>query len=74
MDLVLMVCLLASPETCREEHVAIGYEQADPRMCMAGAVPVIAEWSETNPDWRVARWKCGRASRAAALDSKIGAN
>ncbi|GBD48459.1 hypothetical protein [Methylopila sp. Yamaguchi] len=74
MDLVLMVCLLASPETCREEHVAIGYELADPRMCMAGAVPVIAEWSETNPDWRVARWKCGRASRAAALDSKIGAN
>lgn len=61
MDLVMFVCLVASPETCREERVAVSYEQVHPRSCMAGAVPVIAEWTEGNPDWRISRWKCGGA-------------
>ena len=74
MDLVLLVCLAASPETCREERVAMTIEQVDPRMCMAGAVPAIVEWTESNPDWQVARWKCGPMARAAALEPQLGSN
>jgi hypothetical protein len=59
MDLVLLVCLAATPSTCREERLTIAFEQTDPRTCMAGAVPVIAEWTGDHPDWQVARWKCG---------------
>lgn len=69
MDLVLLVCLATSPNVCREERVAVSVEQTDPRMCMVGAVPTIAEWTESNPDWNVRRWTCGRMTRAAALDS-----
>jgi hypothetical protein len=65
MDLVLMVCLVASPETCREERVLVGAPLADARMCMSGAVPVIAEWCEDHPDWRVQRWRCGSPRKSA---------
>ncbi len=74
MDLVLLVCLAASPQTCREERVAMTIEQTDPRLCMAGAVPTIVEWTETNPEWQVSRWKCGRMAQAAALRSADGSN
>ncbi|GLK81022.1 hypothetical protein [Methylopila turkensis] len=70
MDLVLLVCLAASPQTCREEHVAMTVERTDPRLCMASAVPAIVEWTESNPEWQVTRWTCGPASRAAALDQR----
>lgn len=61
MDLVLLVCLVSSPQTCREERVVVSYEQTDSRMCMAGAVPVIAEWAEGHPEWQISRWTCGAA-------------
>jgi hypothetical protein len=62
MDLVLLVCLVSSPQACREEHVLVSYEVTDPRACMAGAVPVIAEWAGDHPDYQVSRWKCGASS------------
>lgn len=64
MDLVLLVCLASSPQTCREERLLVSYEMSDPRACMMGAVPVIAEWTDGHPDWQVARWKCGAADTA----------
>jgi len=61
MELILFVCLIASPGTCREEAVSLDLEQvALPTQCLMGAQPAIAEWSETHPKWRVARWRCGR--------------
>ncbi|RXF74596.1 hypothetical protein [Hansschlegelia zhihuaiae] len=69
MDLVLLVCLVSSPQTCREERLLVSYEQTDPRMCMAGAVPTIAEWTEGHPEWQVSRWKCG-----APLGSRLTRN
>jgi len=62
MELVLLVCLAASPETCREERLQVSYVETDPRMCMAGAVPTIAEWSGDHPEWRIARWRCGSST------------
>ena len=62
MNLVLLVCLISSPQDCREEQVAVSYELTDPRACMMGAVPVIAEWTDRNPDLHVTRWKCSGAS------------
>lgn len=59
MELVLLVCLAASPEACREERLIVSDAPADSRMCMVGAVPTIAEWSGDHPEWRISRWKCG---------------
>lgn len=59
MNLVLLVCLAASPETCREERLLVSYELVDARACMMGSAPIIAEWIDANPEWQVSRWKCG---------------
>ncbi len=65
MELILSICLIASPGTCREEAVSVGLEQAPlPQQCVMGAMPVIAEWSETHPKWRVTKWRCGRPGSA----------
>ncbi len=69
MDLVILVCLVASPQTCREERVLVSVEQSDSRMCMAGAVPIIAEWAGGHPEWQISRWKCGSTS-----DSRVTRN
>ncbi|MFT0860806.1 hypothetical protein [Ancylobacter sp. G4_0304] len=62
MELILSICLIANPGTCREEAVSVNLEQPQiPVQCMMGALPVIAEWSETHPKWKVTKWRCGRA-------------
>lgn len=58
MDLVLLVCLISSPQSCREERVLVSYDMTDSRACMMGAVPIIAEWTGDHPDYQVSRWKC----------------
>ena len=58
MMLVLFVCLISSPDTCREERLNLSFEEVSSTHCIFGAQPRIAQWSGENPDWRVARWKC----------------
>jgi hypothetical protein len=61
MELILSICLIASPGVCREEAVSLSVEQVSlPTQCMMGAQPVIAEWSESHPKWKVTKWRCGR--------------
>lgn len=61
MELILSICLIASPGTCREEPVSVGIELPPaPTQCMMGALPAIAEWSETHPKWKVTSWRCVR--------------
>jgi hypothetical protein len=61
MELVLSICLLTSPGDCREERISISMEQTAPMQCMIGAQPMIAEWTNTHPKWKVAKWRCGPA-------------
>jgi hypothetical protein len=63
MELILAVCMLSSPADCREERVSISMEPTAPMQCMIGAQPVIAEWAQTHPKWKVERWRCGVAGR-----------
>ncbi|MBS7544926.1 hypothetical protein [Ancylobacter oerskovii] len=65
MELILSICLIASPGVCKEEAVSLNTEQVSlPTQCIMGAQPVIAEWSESHPKWRVTRWRCGRPGAA----------
>ena len=59
MELILFVCLVSTPATCREEFVSVSLEPIPATRCMGGAQPMIAEWTAAHPRWRVARWRCG---------------
>lgn len=58
MTLVFLVCLISSPDTCQEERFSLAFEAASDLGCIMGAQPKMAEWTNTHPEWRVARWKC----------------
>jgi hypothetical protein len=61
VELILLACLVATPNTCHEERVRVSMEPISGQACMLGAPPLIAQWSMTHPAWRVARWRCGIA-------------
>ncbi len=58
MALVFLVCLISSPDSCREERFSLAFEPVSGLGCMTGAQSRLAEWTDTHPGWRVARWKC----------------
>lgn len=58
MLILLSVCLIASPGTCREERVNWSYEASSFMGCVAHSQEVLAQWQTAHPDWRVARWRC----------------
>jgi hypothetical protein len=57
VDLILTVCLVANPGSCRDEHL---YFESDGQLmhCMFLAPSEIAKWAQDHPAVRVKRWKC----------------
>lgn len=57
VDLVLTVCLLANPTSCRTEHLYFE-SRGSLVQCMLLAPAEIAKWTESHPGRKVVRWKC----------------
>lgn len=57
VDLILTVCLISSPTTCRQEHLLF---ESDGSLahCMFHAPSEIAKWSVKRPMFRIISWKC----------------
>jgi hypothetical protein len=58
MDLLVVACLLAAPEDCREHRVRVSIERGDPMFCVMNAAPFITEWAAAHPNWRLKSWRC----------------
>ncbi|WP_029003327.1 hypothetical protein [Azorhizobium doebereinerae] len=63
MYILLYVCLIGAPGTCKEERINWSAEEALPMACIMRSQAAIAEWAEGHPQWHVGRWKCVPASR-----------
>ncbi|MDP9836318.1 hypothetical protein J2T09_001062 [Neorhizobium huautlense] len=57
VDLILTVCLLANPTSCREEHLLFE-SRGSLFQCMILAPTEIAKWSEEHPALLIKRWRC----------------
>ena len=56
IELVMTVCLLASPGECRQERLPF----EGPLLACATQGQVAAlEWLQTPPKWQLTRWRCG---------------
>jgi hypothetical protein len=66
-EIILSVCLAAEPQRCKEEHLTLLEEAAQPYQCMLQGQIEIVRWSETHPKWNVRRWTCAPAGRFATL-------
>jgi hypothetical protein len=62
IELVLTICVLDKPSSCREEHLQ--FEDAGSTVtCMMQAPPQIAKWSAEHPNLRVVKWRCEYPSK-----------
>ncbi|MNL74242.1 hypothetical protein D3C87_1998480 [compost metagenome] len=57
VDLVLTVCVLANPDSCRTEHLYFE-SRGSLVQCLTLAPAEIVKWSEGHPALKVVRWKC----------------
>ncbi len=57
VDLILTVCMLSDPTTCREERLT--YEsRGSLAQCMMLSTPYVAQWAGEHPKWTVKSWTC----------------
>ncbi|WP_181704005.1 hypothetical protein [Chthonobacter albigriseus] len=62
IELVLTVCLMASPNECR--HQRMPFDGPLMACAMNGQIAAV-EWLQTHPKWRLNRWRCGPPEIAA---------
>ena len=69
LRLVFMVCMINSPEVCEQRELLV-QDEMPVMACVMGAMPELAIWRETHPNWRIARWRCegGRTTRSEIRD------
>ena len=66
IDLVLTVCLLSNPTSCREERLHFE-NRGSLHNCMFLAPTEIAKWSGDHPKVKVVRWKCDYPTKDLTL-------
>lgn len=65
IEIVISVCLIAEPANCKDVNLSYMAESITPYQCMLHGQSEIAKWQEGHPNWRVARWTCGRVKQTA---------
>lgn len=58
MFIILSVCLLASPNACKQEELHTIAAGGPPMACLVEGQGDVARWADTHPQWRVVSWKC----------------
>jgi hypothetical protein len=58
MFVILSVCLLSSPTTCKEERIQQSAEQRPPIACLVEGQSTVAQWGSAHPQWHIDKWKC----------------
>jgi hypothetical protein len=61
IELVMSVCMISEPTRCKDVRLNFAEQSVTPHECMFNGQIEIAKWSETHPDWQVAKWGCARA-------------
>jgi hypothetical protein len=57
LRLVFTICMIDSPDMCEQREMLV-YDEMPVMACVLGAMPELATWRETHPNWRIARWRC----------------
>ena len=68
IELVMVVCLMGDPAKCRD--VTLSFENpygtehgVTPQQCMQTGQIEMSKWIEEHPNYRIMRWRCGKAQK-----------
>ena len=69
LRLIFTICMIDAPATCEQREMLV-YEAMPVAACVMRAMPELASWRETHPNWRITRWRCqdDRAAQGAHAD------
>ena len=56
-ELVLTVCLMAQPESCRIQRLPFQEPMGITR-CMIEGQMYLAQWLSEHPQWQLKSWRC----------------
>jgi hypothetical protein len=59
IELILLVCLTASPEQCHEERPAFQATGYTMTACLFQGQIIAAQWQDEHPKYVIRRWTCG---------------
>lgn len=59
-ELIISVCMITEPKSCKDVHLTYVGEMATPYQCMRYGQPEMAKWTLTHPGWSIRKWRCGR--------------
>jgi hypothetical protein len=73
LRLVFTICMMDAPDTCEQREMLV-YDQMPVAACAMGALPELATWRATHPNWRISRWWCedDRAAQAGIHRDRPG--
>ena len=57
VDLIILVCSLTNPASCREQHLLL-QTQGSLNSCIMQAQPYLAKWIGDHPNYQIIRWHC----------------
>lgn len=58
VHIVILVCMISTPDTCEERRLNVDYLGGTPGMCVQASPPSLAAWRMRHPQWRIKRWTC----------------
>jgi hypothetical protein len=67
IEIAAAICMLASPERCRDVTLTFEAESVSTFECMTYGQMELAKWSNDHPAWRIARYTCRPAGQVAKL-------
>lgn len=56
--LVMKICLIGSPQVCKDESIRFEGQVPLPFECSRVGMVELAKWSEDHPTWVVNKFKC----------------
>jgi hypothetical protein len=57
VQIIMMVCKLAQPDICEEQHIHFAWQGSLARCAMAAQM-YIAQWAGEHPQWEVKSFHC----------------
>jgi len=67
IEILLSVCLVTNPATCKDVSLNYMSDQVTPQQCMFRGQVAISRWVAGHPKWQLTKWKCGAAREFAKL-------
>ena len=59
VELVVLACLLATPDYCEEFHLPFLRPMAMGECLVQSSTVQVVQWANEHPSWTIKKWTCG---------------